>query len=313
MRLIIAFLGGSAAKTTTACEACKELRDGIEKNLEKTRKQNFGGGNSNWEESRLGPWATSDTRMLHAIEHACKGDFKCSSFLEEYEDEVEEWFKSGPDTGPVDERLDFHTEICVNLSKSCCLDKDSFGKDCKSCPMGFNLETCSGRGKCEGAGDRKGKGSCKCDHGYTGDHCDKCAEEYFMEKEISMTEKPSCERCLHKCKGCQGEKGRCIQCRDDYEQDGDTNDDGTFNCRRIPKPTPEPIEEDEDDAFVLEAFAEVSSDETTDPPTVVPTTAEITTPESTTPEATTPEPTTPEPTADPRFAKSAFDLPHDEF
>jgi len=55
MKIILATLAGfGQAKTKTECEACKELQKGIERNLEKTRNQNFGGGNSNWEESRLG-------------------------------------------------------------------------------------------------------------------------------------------------------------------------------------------------------------------------------------------------------------------
>jgi hypothetical protein len=55
MKILLATLAGfGAAKTKTECEACKELQKGIENNLEKTRNQNFGGGNSNWEESRLG-------------------------------------------------------------------------------------------------------------------------------------------------------------------------------------------------------------------------------------------------------------------
>ena len=55
MKILLATLAGlGAAKTKTECEACKELQKGIEKNLEKTRNQNFGGGNSKWEESRLG-------------------------------------------------------------------------------------------------------------------------------------------------------------------------------------------------------------------------------------------------------------------
>ena len=72
--------------------------------MEKTIKQNFGGGNTKWEERALGKWAISETRMVQSIDYACKGAFKCSSFLENYEDEVEEWFKSGPDSAPIDER-----------------------------------------------------------------------------------------------------------------------------------------------------------------------------------------------------------------
>ena len=42
------------------------------------------------------------------------------------------------------------------------------------CPIGKNGDVCSGRGKCEGAGDTKGKGGCKCDYNYKGVFCDEC-------------------------------------------------------------------------------------------------------------------------------------------
>ena len=55
MKIIWASLAGlGVAKTKTECEACKRLQEGIERNLKKTKNQNFGGGNSKWEESRLG-------------------------------------------------------------------------------------------------------------------------------------------------------------------------------------------------------------------------------------------------------------------
>ena len=95
----------------------------------------------------------------------------------------------------------FYPEICVKASKACCESETQFGKDCKECPLGVNKEICSGRGKCNGAGDRQGKGGCKCDLGYKGNLCDKCdSDKYFMENEASETLKPSCQRCHSGCK-----------------------------------------------------------------------------------------------------------------
>jgi len=97
-------------------------------------------------------------------------------------------------------KFSFFKQFCVEKSKACCEDENAFGKDCTPCPTNVNQEICSGRGTCEGAGDRKGKGGCKCNSGYKGKNCDKCSSEYFLEAEITMTEKPLCTRCMHKCK-----------------------------------------------------------------------------------------------------------------
>ena len=37
--------------------------------------------------------------LVKVVDFACKGDFKCSSFVETYEEEIEDWWKSGPDSG----------------------------------------------------------------------------------------------------------------------------------------------------------------------------------------------------------------------
>jgi len=127
--------------------------------------------------------------------------FKIYLNLKYYEDEIEEWFKSGPDSAPADQRKPFYPEICVKVSKACCESETQFGKNCKECPTGINGEVCHGRGKCEGGGDRNGKGTCKCDLGYTGKLCDTCAtEKYFLKTEPSDTEKPECTRCFTGCK-----------------------------------------------------------------------------------------------------------------
>ena len=65
MKLFFALVPFLACKELkTECEACKDLQKAIQTNLEKTRKQNFGGGNTKWEEKSLGAWETSETRLI---------------------------------------------------------------------------------------------------------------------------------------------------------------------------------------------------------------------------------------------------------
>lgn len=244
--VIFPWLLNMVAGLKTECEACKELRTGIEKNMVKTRNQNFGGGNTNWESKSLGPWLTSETRMVQSIDYACKGDFKCSTFLENYEDEIEDWFKSGPDSAPDDQRKEFYPEICVKLSKSCCESDTQFGRNCKECPTGVNKEVCHGRGKCQGAGDRAGKGGCKCDLGYKGSNCDTCdGEKYFLSVEASEERKPECTRCHIGCKGCTGKGAEhCNECTKGWisakevvtkaEDSEDGEEESIMKCVRLP-------------------------------------------------------------------------------
>ena len=58
----------------------------------------------------------------------------------------------------------------------------------------------TGRGKCEGGGDRKGKGGCKCDYNYKGDVCSECKNtDFFLKTHGSETDKPECTRCHYSC------------------------------------------------------------------------------------------------------------------
>lgn len=69
------------------------------------------------------------------------------------------------------------------------------------CPIGKNGDVCSGRGKCEGAGDTKGKGGCKCDYNYKGVFCDECKNnDFYLKTKASDTEQPLCVRCNTACK-----------------------------------------------------------------------------------------------------------------
>lgn len=59
----------------------------------------------------------------------------------------------------------------------------------------------------QGDGTRKGNGLCKCNNGYDGEVCERCAKNYFVvQKNNTLT----CEKCHKSCKeGCtdSGPKG----------------------------------------------------------------------------------------------------------
>ena len=67
MKLFSVFVSGfcvvNAAEKKTKCGSCESLALGIKHQLERTKKSNFGGGNTRWEEKKLGKWATSETRL----------------------------------------------------------------------------------------------------------------------------------------------------------------------------------------------------------------------------------------------------------
>lgn len=59
----------------------------------------------------------------------------------------------------------------------------------------------------QGNGTRKGNGLCKCDTGYEGNVCEKCAKNYFI---VMKNDTLNCQKCYKSCKdGCteSGPKG----------------------------------------------------------------------------------------------------------
>ena len=67
--------GGPGDEPKTKCQSCEQLASGILALMEKTKKANFGGGNTRWEEKSLGKWAISETRLLEITENACGGGY----------------------------------------------------------------------------------------------------------------------------------------------------------------------------------------------------------------------------------------------
>merc|ERR1712176_40402 len=211
------------------------------KHFNKTKGQNFGGGNTAWEEKSLGTYATSETRLVEILETAAtKCNHKCGSLLEDQEEYLEEWFFKRQD------KTDLFEDLCVDHLKRCCL-KNRWGPDCAECPGGVE-DPCSGKGKCRGEGDREvekkenkreGTGTCQCNLGYKGTICDTCSDRYVRVGEI-------CEECSTLCKSqnctAPGPKG-CVECRMGYEMLEETGCTDINECEREGMGCGDPLED----------------------------------------------------------------------
>jgi hypothetical protein len=63
--------------------------------------------------------------------------------LEEYEEDLLDWFKNKQN----EIKRSLRDAFCVEKLQYCC-QKDRFGKKCELCPMNFN-QVCSGNGNCD--------------------------------------------------------------------------------------------------------------------------------------------------------------------
>lgn len=235
--------GGPGDEPKTKCQSCEQLASGILALMEKTKKANFGGGNTRWEEKSLGKWAISETRLLEITENACGGGYGsinlqsmdlerakasagCHHILEQFEDEIEEWFLDEPE----ENGSNFREEFCVKKGAFCCPKPDQFGPKCKSCPKDNAGEVCSGHGKCRGAGDKKGSGKCECKNNYKGPNCRDCADNHYRVPEIGV-----CARCSTACLGCTGPlTWDCESCAKGYYMRKVANSDSKFECTKRP-------------------------------------------------------------------------------
>lgn len=164
--------------------------------MERTKKGKFEGGDTAWEEEKLGSYATSEVRLVEIQENICKdieeGRDQCYALHEEYDSMIEDWWLKHQTTN-----ADLYEYLCVKYAKKCC-SEGHFGVDCLPCP-GFPDNMCNGNGKCKGSGTRKGNGKCLCDEGYGGDLCDSCADGYFQAyKDDKML---MCSKCHASCEG----------------------------------------------------------------------------------------------------------------
>lgn len=196
------------------CQVCRILVNSFQKGFEATARGKHEGGNTGWEESRLGNYADSEIRLVEIQEKLCsdstRAQTQCQALVEEYESVLEDWWFHKRRENP-----DLHEFLCINFLKVCCPD-NHYGPDCKPCSNGTE-KPCSGHGHCKGSGTRKGSGKCKCDEGYKGEHCEMCNVGYYTE---TMSEgKIECLKCDKSCRGhCRegGPRG-CEVCQDGYQ------------------------------------------------------------------------------------------------
>lgn len=203
------------------CEVCRGLVDKFNEHLEKTARQNYGGGNTAWEEKSLGSYAKSETRLVEVLEKTCSSsDYKCGTLLENKEEFLEDWFFKKQESHPS-----LFSYLCIKDQAVCC-KKNRWGKDCAECPGGVD-KPCSGFGTCRGEGDRQGEGTCNCDKGYNGTTCEGCKKMYIRVDD-------RCEECSKLCKGqCTGLGPQgCVECIKGYEKKEDEGCTDINECER---------------------------------------------------------------------------------
>ncbi|KAH3881180.1 cysteine-rich with EGF-like domain protein 2 isoform X2 [Dreissena polymorpha] len=197
------------------CSTCKDIVENFKEGLEKTKKSNFGGGNTRWEEKSLGTWAHSETRLVEIWEnHLCKYDAKeCHFMAEKHEEDLEDfWFN----VHAKDEQVDMHQWFCVNRIKVCC-PKNTYGPKCSPC-KGGPARPCGGNGRCDGEGTREGTGKCDCNSGYRGDICEECTDGFFEESKNDTH--TVCTSCHESCKSTCWEAGPkgCDECKNGWSK-----------------------------------------------------------------------------------------------
>ncbi|XP_025422381.1 cysteine-rich with EGF-like domain protein 2 isoform X2 [Sipha flava] len=194
---------------TSPCKSCKVLVTSFEKGLERTKNNFFGGGNTAWEEKNLLNYADSEVRFVEIYDTLCsettQNQDMCFHLSSEYEHHLKEWWTNG-------RQEELYQWFCVDKLKVCCPSKH-YGPDCLPCKGYPNV--CNLHGSCKGDGTRKGNGLCKCNTGYSGDNCDRCAKNYFTTVNNDTL---ICRKCHKSCKdGCieSGPKG-CNDCKDGW-------------------------------------------------------------------------------------------------
>ncbi|XP_057184927.1 cysteine-rich with EGF-like domain protein 2 isoform X1 [Triplophysa rosa] len=228
------------------CTTCRQITQNFDEGLEKTVKQNFGGGNTAWEERKLSKYESSEIRLMEILEGLCdSSSFECNHMVEEHEEHFETWWFKRKAKHP-----DLFKWFCIDTIKMCC-PKGSFGPDCNTCIGGLE-RPCHGNGKCDGDGTRDGSGKCSCDKGYEGEFCLDCSDGFFSE--LRNDTFSLCKECHESCVGCfGGTRKDCKDCRKEWEKDQEgacidinecskdplqckddqycLNTDGSFSCK----------------------------------------------------------------------------------
>ncbi|KAJ1345521.1 hypothetical protein KIN20_000075 [Parelaphostrongylus tenuis] len=203
------------------CRYCHFLVATFQAGLRRTARNHFAGGDTAWEERNLGKYATSETRFIETMEDICKKsavtdghmysglenlESKCAHLVEEYEEVLEEYYYKHQSNNMT-------SWLCESRLQLCCPD-GHYGKDCTKCPgLELSGSVCYAHGSCHGDGSRLGTGTCKCDHGYSGNMCRKCAPDFYEKSKSENS--VVCEKCSDACSGgctAAGPKA-CVRCR----------------------------------------------------------------------------------------------------
>ncbi|KAJ0176552.1 hypothetical protein K1T71_007731 [Dendrolimus kikuchii] len=202
-------LDSSRSKPQGECSRCKILADSFNNWLGKTSRGKYEGGDAAWEEAKLKSYSRSEIRLVEIQESLCseikQHKDECYILAEEVEPVLEKWWFN---EDPIS--TDLYTWLCIETLQYCC-PALHYGDACYPCPISKDNKICSGHGKCNGEGTRKGNGTCICNRGYIGSNCDECAKNYFLHLD-------SCESCHKSCNGCTGEGAySCLTCKNGWE------------------------------------------------------------------------------------------------
>ncbi|PAA87523.1 hypothetical protein BOX15_Mlig018256g1, partial [Macrostomum lignano] len=112
---------------SSQCQACSAIAAAFQRGLERTARDNFGGGNTNWEETRLGTYALSETRLVDITDRLCKDkdnemngvtSSECHAMLEKIEEDIEKFWFGAFKANPTSASL--RDSVCVNGTAACC-------------------------------------------------------------------------------------------------------------------------------------------------------------------------------------------------
>lgn len=223
--LILHFLADAKADIEKRCATCRSIANSFNEGIERTARLNFEGGDTDWEEKKLGSYSTSETRFIEILETLCKRtEYECNVFVEEAEEFLEEWWK---DHGRDNENLE--NWLCIEKTVVCC-PRNRYGPDCEVC-VGGEERPCTGNGYCKGSGTRGGNGKCKCHGGYKGDLCDVC-KKGFYEAHKNETD-VDCKACDPSCSStCSGPgPTACTKCKGGYLWDEELGCQDIDECK----------------------------------------------------------------------------------
>lgn len=216
------------AEKLPPCKACSVLVQSFNTGMEKTSRGKFEGGDTAYEEAKLGSYKYSEVRLVEIQEQLCqdivRGGDQCHSLVEEYEETIELWWKK------QQEFPDLFTYLCIDQAKACC-PINHYGPECDIC------SNCHGNGICKGNGTRKGNGKCNCDTGYKGDSCFECDTGYY--ESFKDNAKLLCSRCHMACdeNGCKGPgSSSCMSCKEGWIRDSEGGCSDIDECLRQNSP-----------------------------------------------------------------------------